>query len=407
MAKDVVGFVKLNENNYLDWKYTINVVLRAIELDSYVFGDKKQPNKLEKPAEWKAWKMKSLKSLYIIMDSVERRLHRYLLHCESGREAWNEIKLMYGETHAGLVPLWQEFHEFRFKDGVKVTEQVDNFGKIASKLIAGDAKLDDAAIQAKLLSVLPKAFFQVRIAWDLIPPLRRNLDDLYKLIMAEEKHLAKKLKELESLKCALKRVKIEDSGDQTEQHKKIGNGKKKLDSEQRTRCSICEERGHKAEECALKKRAKTQVIASVSGVCHKTADSDEDAWLADTSASTHMTFRKDFFISYEPLSENLYLKVAGDRFLEVLGHGTIIVTEKIGGKIQERKMHNVLLVPELKKNLFSVSAIIEEGYSFYTVKTYCEVRNSENNLVHRGVKKNRGFFKMLFKIKSPASREST
>ena len=104
----------------------------------------------------------------------------------------------------------------------------------------------------------------------------------------------------------------------------------------------------------------------------------------------HMTFRGDYSTSLEPLKEE-------HKILPATAVGKITIFEDIDGQIQEREMQNVLLVPGLERNLFSIGTINDKKFSFHCYEHECEIRDSDRKLTSRGVRHGK-LFRMLFKV---------
>lgn len=69
-----------------------------------------------------------------------------------------------------------------------------------------------------------------------------------------------------------------------------------------------------------------------------TTEDVQNFWLADSGASMHMTFRKDFFMELRAPKENHFDKIADDKMLPIVGTGTVKISEKMMGKHMEREM---------------------------------------------------------------------
>ena len=61
----------------------------------------------------------------------------------------------------------------------------------------------------------------------------------------------------------------------------------------------------------------------------------------------HMTFKKEFFTSLNPLGGTRYVKIADNKTLLAAESGTVVISEEVSGRFIERELQNVLLVPEL------------------------------------------------------------
>ncbi|KAK2578268.1 hypothetical protein KPH14_012292 [Odynerus spinipes] len=124
----------------------------------------------------------------------------------------------------------------------------------------------------------------------------------------------------------------------------------------------------------------------------------ENVWIADSGASMHMTPHKEVFREIQPANKFKFVKAAGGRIMPVSGTGTVDISVNINGKEEDRQLLNVLLVPDLQYNLFSVSAVTRKGYSFHADNERCEIRRSNGDLSAVGVRYGE-MYKMLLKTK--------
>lgn len=82
----------------------------------------------------------------------------------------------------------------------------------------------------------------------------------------------------------------------------------------------------------------------------------EFIWIADSGASEHMTDKRGWFIDFQPIPEFCWsVNTANDHKLWVRGTGDILVHSHVNGLISSLRLKNVLYVPELRRNLVSVS----------------------------------------------------
>ena len=85
----------------------------------------------------------------------------------------------------------------------------------------------------------------------------------------------------------------------------------------------------------------------------------KNIWCLDSGATYHMCNDKTQFEDLEPVS-NLKIELAVYDSTEALGKGTVVIKTINGGKT---RIENVLYVPNLKNNLFSLSKCMEKGYN--------------------------------------------
>lgn len=87
-----------------------------------------------------------------------------------------------------------------------------------------------------------------------------------------------------------------------------------------------------------------------------------DAWLTDSGASAHITFRKDWFAEFRQI-EGDTVSLGDDGVCAIEGVGKIRVKKLVNGTWQDGTIENVLFVPSVKKNLFSVGVCTMKRYS--------------------------------------------
>lgn len=100
-----------------------------------------------------------------------------------------------------------------------------------------------------------------------------------------------------------------------------------------------------------------------------------DVWFGDTGATEDMTDQRHWFSTYNCVPEgSLYVSVADNGKLPVHGTGTIRILRKLDGVDKEGYLEDVLYVPQLKQNLFSIGIAIDKGLLFISSGSTCEFR---------------------------------
>jgi hypothetical protein len=119
-------------------------------------------------------------------------------------------------------------------------------------------------------------------------------------------------------------------------------------------------------------------------------------WLLDSGETCHMTFRRDFF---EEFTDNVDGAVyfADKSKLKPSGLGTIRL--KLPG-LPDFLLHDVLYLPELRRNLLSLVHIRQQGHSIHMFDGKVEVRKaSDHSLVMTGIEEER-----LLKLQGTSAR---
>lgn len=120
-------------------------------------------------------------------------------------------------------------------------------------------------------------------------------------------------------------------------------------------------------------------------------------WLMDSGASKHMTHESAYFQNLEPASGEI--TVGSNEKLEVVGHGTVHIRKLVNGNWSVGKIENVLLVPRLKRNLFSEGALTRRGMKIVKENDYVNVFNRDGELVAEGLRCANNLYRMHFKTK--------
>ena len=91
-------------------------------------------------------------------------------------------------------------------------------------------------------------------------------------------------------------------------------------------------------------------------------------WYADSGASEHMTDRHEWFDTFELIPIGLHaIHIADDTKIWTQGRGSIRIKALVDGRHHIWRLHQVLHVPDLKRNLFSVGLVSERNLSFITL----------------------------------------
>ena len=81
----------------------------------------------------------------------------------------------------------------------------------------------------------------------------------------------------------------------------------------------------------------------------------ESDWFVDNGATVHVTKDQQIFKEFREFNEKREIKTAKGN-LEAIGEGTVPVEMLIKGRWHQKKLLNVWYVPNISRNLFSVTA---------------------------------------------------
>lgn len=131
---------------------------------------------------------------------------------------------------------------------------------------------------------------------------------------------------------------------------------------------------------------------ALSAVAHL-AKAHKNSWILDSGATEHMTFSRECFSSYNELEEKRPVTVGGERVIWGIGTGEVIC-RKTDGTAGSVTLKNVLLVPGLGVNLFSVSVASDRGKDVHFSGEMCQIvqgnkiilsRRKEGKLYHLNI----------------------
>ena len=93
-----------------------------------------------------------------------------------------------------------------------------------------------------------------------------------------------------------------------------------------------------------------------------------------------MSSQRDLFEGYEEIATSP-IHLANGRTIPVKGKGTINITVKIGNELKENYLKEVLYVPDLQGNLFSVNKTIELGNKVTFDTRGCVIKDQTGKMI--------------------------
>jgi hypothetical protein len=136
-------------------------------------------------------------------------------------------------------------------------------------------------------------------------------------------------------------------------------------------CYYCGKYGHRISECHKKQREEhhskqanlteesTQEFEAFTANIPTSCNPTE--WIMDSGASHHMTHNRSIFNTYQHLQIPTKVELGNNEVIYAQGQGTITMNLIVNGKQTKGILTDVLYVPRLRKNLFSVSKAMAKG----------------------------------------------
>jgi hypothetical protein len=141
------------------------------------------------------------------------------------------------------------------------------------------------------------------------------------------------------------------------------------DSEKESKKKSSKKKGANAVSCTARVQKGDSFMAR---------SSQKEVWILDSGATHHMCCKREKFLKVWNSEENQTVQLANDSSLPTRKEGEIIMELK-GGDFP-LKMREVLYVPDLKKNLFSVARAVENDLEFSFKGKKCRITKGETLL---------------------------
>ncbi|KAG8493469.1 hypothetical protein CXB51_010771 [Gossypium anomalum] len=334
------------------WQIKTQAVLAQMDLEDALLGIDKIPSTLTDEEK----KRKDRKAL------TQLRLHLS-----------NEIlqDVMKEKTTAAL---WKRLEQILFKE-------------ILSNLEAMEVQYDKEDLGLILLCSLPPSYSTFR---DTILYSRESLtvDELYDSLTSYDKmkHLVVKPDSQGESLIARERQDQNVDNDRGRIQERNPRGKSKGRSKSSNRgktCNFCKKKGHIKSECYKLQNKIKREIANQKG--KQTENFDEadvvedysdgellvasvndskvsEEWILDSGCTFHMSPNRDWFTTYEIVSEGVFL-MKNNASCKIAGVGTIKV-KMFDGVV--RTLSDMRHVPELKRNLIPLSTLDSKEYRYTT-----------------------------------------
>ncbi|XP_046452782.1 uncharacterized protein LOC124200559 [Daphnia pulex] len=291
---------------------------------------------------------------------------------------------------------------------------IQKLSNIADQLREREQILPEVQLVSKALATLPENFRIVRTVWTSLPANDRTLDHLLQRLITEESVLksyqTKTENNNEAAFTSRQRFNSGRGGSGRERHGVQGGFVDK-----RPRCGHCNSPTHEEKVCFQKhgyppnwnttKRGRgrgrgggnpsnsSNALLSLSNLDPRSILT----FLVDSGASKHMSDQRSFFTTFKPIKAGTWsVKGIGDSELDALGVGNIDVIVEVDQTTTSKTLTEVLYVPGLGSNLFSVSAATANGLivTFDDNKVLFK-RNGETVLT--GEKQNETLFQLHMK----------
>ncbi|KAG8478610.1 hypothetical protein CXB51_028417 [Gossypium anomalum] len=319
------------------WQIKMQAVLAQMDLEDALLGIDKMPSTLTDEEK----KRKDRKALTQLHLHLSNEILQDVMKEKTAAALWKRLEqICMSKTLTSKLHMKQRLYAHRLEEGASVHEHLTVFKEILSNLEAMEVQYDKEDLGLILLCSLPPSYSTFR---DTILYSRESLtvDEVYDSLTSYDKmkHLV---------------VKPDSQGEGL-----IVRGRQDRNTDDDR--GRTQERNHRAKSKGRSKSSNREDYSDGELLVASVNDSKvSEEWILDSGCTFHMSPNRDWFTTYETVSEGVVL-MGNNASCKIAGVGTIKV-KMFDGVV--RTLSDVRYVPELKRNLISLSTLDSKGYRY-------------------------------------------
>ena len=386
-----------NAKEYHVWAFTMLKFLDGEKLKELVLGSVPQPPTPASDApmtEVRAylyWKDSNTAAERAIMGCIGKNQIALLTRCKSAAEMWARLQRTYAyKDETNIMRLESELQEVSWKKNVGVDGYMKEIDELADQLRAVGEEVSERTLKRVLLKGLPSKYEQIKHIL-----LQKDGASYVELCDNLRSHVGLSL--LNDGPTASANATSKDKG-----KKNGGKGKK---------CSICSATGHEAKDCYSKKDPKggkcfkCDKPGHIARFCkeargEKKDDAEKQAtmavvselkddpaahaaqkggsWIVDSGATHHMCNERKLFTTVHDVNGSKEISLGDSSKISVDLEGNVELDFLHKNGVTECDLQGVLCVPDMARNLFSVTTCMEQGNDvhFYSSKMECHITSN-------------------------------
>ena len=345
------SIVPLTGGNYATWRIQCQMALMKEGLWGMVNDTEVVPDTSEslRSSEYITRKNKALATIVLTLDPSIL----YLIgEPEDPRKVWFQLRDQFQKkTWANKLALKRQLLTLTMNNGESLGNHIKLLTEIFNELSLIGAPMDEEDRVVHLLASLPSSYNMIVTALEACAEVPK-MEIVTERLLHEEKKIA---------------VRTEDET--------LSNRALWLKEKNGPQCYKCKKYGHIKRNCPMvndihkHKTRRTQAtrdssVESVGLVAENALTTVKEAknWIIDSGATSHMCCDKNEFNQFSRLEEHVQISLGDGRNLSAHGRGSVKLKMRLpGGKSQLCTLHDVLYIPELKYNLFSVGHANDAG----------------------------------------------
>uniref|UniRef100_A0A1I8J229 Integrase catalytic domain-containing protein n=1 Tax=Macrostomum lignano TaxID=282301 RepID=A0A1I8J229_9PLAT len=284
------------------------------------------------------------------------------------KEAWDKLQAYFERSSlANKLFLNRKLQALKMVEGASMQEHVNQFKDIVKRLSAIGQSYDG-----------------------LITALESRADDLT-MNFVLERLLHEESKRLEQESCEPSSNSKALVGFKRQQHQSV-RPKDLKKSNRRHQARIADAPAKDLKDFSASDEEDSAFPALSMGT--SSTANESSTWIVDRGATNHMTNDRTNFEKFEDFSVLENISLADGHKLEATGKGTVRLYINTGSGKKLCELSDVLYVPLMEQNLFSVSAVTRKGFSVQFSDDKCQILSVTGKIVGEALKVGR-----LYKLK--------
>lgn len=366
----------LDGTNFNAWKYRMLVFLEEHELLECIEKEVEEMVELvvkdEDTAQEKAQKQVKIdrrrkmdrKCKSKLVSRINDDQLEHIQDEKTPKLIWEKLhRVFLRESVARRMHLQRQLHSMKF-DGGSLQSHFLRFDRLLRQLRATGAKVDELDAVCSLFLTFGTAFSMVITTLESMKPENLSLEYAKCRLLDEE--------------VKQKEIGIESVPAGTSSNRDVAAFSGSAKTKKKLQCWACKQEGHKADACPSKKESdrkkkkksdnkpKAHLAEESGGVCFVGVGSGDGLrrvdWFIDSGCSDHIVNDKSLFESLSPLKCPIEIAIAKDgESIKAEFSGTVKLFADVGEKLIDCTVKNVLYVPDLRCNLFSVMRVDDVG----------------------------------------------
>jgi hypothetical protein len=380
---------------------------------------------------------------------------------------WNRLTLQYAETSAANASLLLgKFHQYKMDPDHSIMAHINRLRMMADELKSVGTAIDDLTVMVRIIQTLPPSYRYFISAWESVPRSEQTLTSLTARLITEEirgktygvdpadtaffaSHPSRVQQRSEANAAQSKAADRNYSPDGHQQYRRGQSNQRRgranhhrdnFNSNRRDNgrdgnrgCWHCGRSNHKSYNCWFGKdgdrkearsnqhdkrrerddrndkrrehddRNDKKSFAALSSLCFIARKSSD--WYADSGATHHMSDQRSNFSSFKEINPGTWkVNGIGGTELFALGIGTVSIVSHLHGKTQLGEFKDVLYVPKLGTNLFSIGAATDTGIDAnFSKDTVVFLKNNLEIMHGQRIGKSLYHLKVIAKNSNPES----